>query len=269
MLKAHGKNGKFFKQCHWCGKEFSTHAVEKHAVRIHFYGKFLCLKCPFKCDFAKDLISHIHEGHKEDQFAKCPSCNKEQSLKDLEVHYIRCVATKFAKICDIMCPICGKTVRRDGLLKHQRIHMREQAKNEQSPSYNEFFHHCDKCDKKFSNRTYLRLHIESEHLNIKLKFKCKHCEIRKSHFSEIKKHERVHQEAKFQCRFCQKKMKTHKALEVHERYHTGEKPYNCSVCKTGFVSSSALGQHKRGAHQITGPRGGKTGWKGSKRMPKE
>ena len=208
MLNAHGKKGKFLKQCHWCGKELSIFAVEQHALRIHFYGKFLCLKCPFKCDFAKELIVHIHEEHKDDQFAKCPSCKKEQSLKDMEVHYKRCVATKFEKKDDTICSTCGKTVRRECLYQHKRIHLREQAKNEQSPSYSEFFHHCDKCDKKFSSKTRLRYHIESEHHQIKLKLTCKHCGITKRHLNELKRHERVHQEANFQCRFCQKKVKS-------------------------------------------------------------
>ena len=110
---------------------------------------FLCLKCLFSGDFAKELICHIHEGHK-DQFSNCPSCNKEQCLTDLGVHYKNCVAHKFVRKGDVLCSTCGKTVRRVYFLKQKRFHMRERAKNVQSSSHSEFYKHCDKCDKVFA-----------------------------------------------------------------------------------------------------------------------
>ena len=68
-----------------------------------------------------------------------------------------------------------------------------------------------------------------------------------------------HEEAKFKCSFCDKMLKTKKSWQAHERQHTGEKPYTCPICGTGFTSISGRDQHKRGVHGIA-PKGGKTGW---------
>ena len=90
------------------------------------------------------------------------------------------------------------------------------------------------------------------------KYACKFCGKRCLKESEVKLHERRHQD-KFQCSTCAKTFTTEGNLIAHERYHTGERPFKCSVCGVGFVSNSRLAQHKKGVHKIAA-RGGKTGW---------
>ena len=34
-------------------------------------------------------------------------------------------------------------------------------------------------------------------------------------------------------------------LTYHKRVHTGQKPYECVICKKAFISSNALNDHKR------------------------
>ena len=87
--------------------------------------------------------------------------------------------------------------------------------------------------------------------------------------TRVKNHERTHQEPQFRCTICAKGLKSEEALIGHERMHRGEKPFECSICGGGFVSRPSLRQHERGVHKIVGPKGGKPGWKGTKKLGRE
>ena len=279
------------KQCNWCENKYSPSNWHYHAMRKHFYGNFVCQKCPFVCSFAKDLVCHIKEDHTEDEKTKCPCCSKEQFLNNLESHYKGCVTSKLNsedKKSPQVCPTCGKTVCKSFLKNHMKTHLREQAQNGGESSLNDnLYHYCDKCDKKFRSSGGLLDHIQSVHEKHKFncskcsgafstrralkkhniivhstdkKYQCRFCGARKCSVTEVKIHERVHEDPQFQCSFCAKKLKCPAALQEHERQHTGEKPFKCSVCASDFASSKALLQHTRGVHKIVGPHGGKTGW---------
>ena len=285
-MLVHDMKGPFFTKCVWCESNFSTNTFERHAKRKHFFGQFVCEKCTFSCNLAKDLVDHINKDH-ENQFAKCPCCKKDNPLEDLESHYRSCIVDKFDKK-DQICATCGKTFGDKHKLRlHSKSHLRKEAKIKGDSSLSEnLYHYCDKCDKKFSRPAPLRHHIQSLHENFKYtcslctktlrtmnmknmhkiqvhstdkRYQCRFCDKRDS-MSRIKIHERVHEDSKFQCNFCGKKMKSPDALEEHERYHTGEKPFKCPACDSAFVSNKRLGQHTRGVHKIIGPLGGKVGW---------
>ena len=287
MLR-HNMHGTFFKQCIWCEEKFSTKYIERHAMKKHFYGKFLCQKCPFSGSFAKDLIDHVNNEH-ECQSAKCPSCKMDHILDQLESHYKSCIMKKVNDGYERICPTCGKTLKGlQSFQAHKKVHLRQQDASQRDSSQKvKLYHYCDKCDKKFSVHSTLAHHIKSEHENFEYKckacpmifrtqwklkhhrfeahstderYQCKFCGIRKGTIGHIRKHELSHEVPKFQCRFCEKKLKDEEALQVHERFHTGDKQFKCPICENAFVSRKALLQHKRGVHKIAGPRGGKLGW---------
>ena len=48
-------------------------------------------------------------------------------------------------------------------------------------------------------------------------------------------------------------MKSKKALTAHEFEHTGERPFVCDICNSGFKSSCALYTHKTHVHKVVKP----------------
>ena len=304
MRNQHGQSGTFLRQCDWCEEELSTQSLKWHAMKKHFYGRFLCEKCTFKGDFAKDVISHIIKDHNSLNFAMCPCCSKQHPLEEFEDHYKSCITIKIKKKhfvsnkSDRICETCGKTLRtKNGYREHIKSHLREQGGGEDESSTNlNLYHYCDKCSKRFTHPYYLKTHIKSVHENIQYpctlcsmifstlfklsrhkleahsnddKYQCKYCGKRFGALTKRKIHEMVHEDPKFKCKYCEKKLKSQKSLEAHERYHTGERPFKCSICGTGFVKKDRLSQHMSGMHKITGPKGGKTGWRKSKEKVKE
>ena len=294
MFVKHGRKGTFYKTCEWCKKQYSVQALMSHARERHFYGRFLCLKkCTFRGDFAAELVSHMTKEHPEDFSAICPACKENQHIQELKSHYEKCIDLKIKKWrrtteCKTMCANCGKTFKNmKGYQSHIKSYCKQATNGGRSADENILYQYCDKCGKGFNGITRLRHHIQSAHDKIEytcpqctLKFptvqsqrhhinsvhstdeklKCKHCGQQFESVSRRKVHEACHGDPKFQCRHCPKKVKTATSLMAHERYHTGEKPFKCSICDSGFVNLTRLRQHEKGMHKITGPRGGKTGW---------
>ena len=124
---------------------------------------------------------------------------------------------------------------------------------------------CDICS--LTLRTYYLLsnHKKVEHSKDP-KYACKFCGKRFCNQHAVKLHERSHQEPQFQCSFCAKRLKSETNLIAHERVHRGEKPFKCSSCSGAFTSPGRLRQHERGVHKISGPRGGKLGWSGKRKI---
>ena len=300
MKTQHKMTGMFVRKCDWCQEELSTQSIKGHAMKQHFYGRFLCEICTFRGDFARDLVNHMNQDHEEVSSAKCPICEGEHPLENIESHYERCVKLKMRKRqlqsdkCEQVCDTCGKTITtKSGYRQHIQSHLRKGASKEEEESSEiaNLYHYCDQCGKRFTKPYLLKMHIKSVHENVQYpcsscplifadyfklnrhklqvhstdeKYQCKYCGKRFGDVTTRKLHERVHEDPKFQCGYCEKKLKSKEALESHERYHTGERPFKCSICGTGFTGNERLLQHMSGAHKITGPKGRKAGWRKGK-----
>ena len=248
-------NTSFLIQCQWCEKKVSTQYFHQHAIREHDYGQFWCEKCPFSAYSAKDLIAHIEEGHKEDQFARCPSCKKEVLLTHMEIHYRSCILSKLRLKgkCKKLCAKCGKTLPN-----------RKAFKEHVQSAHENINFGCLLCQLTFNKETQLKRHNIIVHSTDK-RYQCKVCGVRQGCESNLRRHERIHFDSRFQCSFCPKKLSSQYTLTAHERLCSGEKPFKCSICSAAFASQHGLAAHTKGVHKIAGPRGGKTGWNNHKK----
>lgn len=182
----------------------------------------------------------------------------------------------------VICSQCGKELTSlEGLRQHKKnMHPADGVIKE---------HPCDRCGKVFKGKDHLYSHVKGVHEGKnKVPIPCSICNkvLPKSqmqthqmrehgigneqlqcnecgHISATKDlfrtHMICHQEPQFQCSYCEKKLKTRVNLVAHERQHTGEKPFFCQICSSGFTAKQQLSQHMRGVHKIA-KRGGKTGW---------
>ena len=231
-----------------------------------------CIWCNKGFPSKDTLYEHekTHQVETYDTDVDCPSCKESIKVTDINTHYEHCSNSSPDGL-EIQCKACGKSFQQyKELVSHMKAHMRAEGVKVAG-----LYHSCDKCGRRFTERARLNQHIRAEHdkivytcsecpMTFKYKFKyyqhknishssdmrynCKHCGKRYGHLSQVRTHERTHEDPKFQCRFCSKMFKSEAKLTAHERYHTGEKPFVCEECGNGYTSREGLRQHQDYMH---------------------
>ena len=111
-------------------------------------------------------------------------------------------------------------------------------------------HHCVDCDKDFSQKSSLNLHIKRIHEGVKIKehkysFPCTLCPHIAPRKSQLKLHMySAHLNLKHKCNKCDKEFSAPFTLRKHvENVHQGVK-HQCNICGSQYGMKASLEKHK-------------------------
>ena len=184
--------------------------VAKKRSDRHIYA---CAFCPFS-NFKREWLSHLRKSHTNRGLIFCSfnsTCNLPFTCKDaLDKHVLTEHQDKHT------CKVCQKTFKHPYMLReHMPSHLDEDDEEKKR-------HVCSFCGKKFQTKRGLKSH-EAHYHTKQLDHKCDWDGCDRAYF-------------------------TANELVIHKRSHTGEQPFVCSYCGTGFVKKTGLNQHERAVH---------------------
>ncbi|XP_030041252.1 zinc finger protein 91 [Manduca sexta] len=212
--------------------------LKSHYIRVHAPKKFKCPECPCSYGSKPYLDAHIKESHCS---IVCSECGKTfKNRHTLKMH-------EKGHNLAIMCPDCGRVYKNQTTYKKHKEMNVCGRKTRASPSDAKLT--CDYCNKKYTQKVSLRVHIQYEHGNYKAHI-CEWCGKKFWAQSRLKAHIVKHtKERNYSCSICGGKFVTKESLLYHTRTHTGERPYKCSECNCRFLSASRRSEHIKRHHQ--------------------
>ena len=253
------KSKKLFK-CKLCNKNFNRPSLLHSHSLLHTGEKpILCSICGKYYASKYHLKLHM-KTHANNKYYTCEICGKE--VKRLEAHlWSHSIEKMFT------CEICGnRYMYKHGLLEHKTLHETKDR------------WHCDHCNKSFSKKRYIHLHIHDTHLgkgaahtchickkkilggkgHLKVHIllhsgvkthECKICGKKCAHAADLRKHVFTHSnEQPFSCEQCEQRFKRRENLKTHMLIHTGEKPHKCGICGQKFRQRGSVKIHMRNIH---------------------
>ena len=120
---------------------------------------------------------------------------------------------------------------------------------------------CEKsgCDKSFSRRDVMEVHLRRVHglyrqpkksaeesISSDSSLQCPQCNAKLSTRHHFQRHLQAHEKnaGNFECDFCGKTFFQRRKYLVHRRQHVGEKKYKCDVCDKSFLQKEFLLRHQ-------------------------
>ncbi|CAH0731000.1 unnamed protein product, partial [Brenthis ino] len=232
---------------------------------------YKCSKCDEVFPTRNKRTLHMQRSHNDRN--KCSICGKifagSYNLKNHE-HIHKGTMPKQ------ICPICGKSIRRDTMKYHMKVHSQREAAvcapcGKTFVSDFGYQRHlrfsgqhgdalrirCPICLKGFTTNMDRRDHVNYTHRGITI-HKCSICDKVMSSERLLKRHLRfahlgekkvVHRRT-YLCPVCGHVCRDSTALREHESLHTGIKTFTCELCDKKFRTCSTLYGHKRAVHRV-------------------
>ncbi|XP_055906998.1 zinc finger protein OZF [Eupeodes corollae] len=232
IVKTHNNDNELLYHCTICDKRFKSRTQQYY----HLFCNNSSSK-PFKCNecnsnFSTSAHLKYHKaGHLKQSF-QCSVCSKNfPKIQVLRKH------EKLHGAVGEQCVECGAKLRnKEALSAHMMRHK------------NILPFECDKCDKKFSLRTSLRMHQQIVHIAT-TKFKCDICGKVFNRNSSLKTHSLSHSnEREYTCSKCSRHFIDRKSLLRHSRIHDVKSKYKCTLCDTASIRKDNILRHIRNMH---------------------
>ncbi|XP_030752927.1 PR domain zinc finger protein 5-like isoform X2 [Sitophilus oryzae] len=170
----------------------------------------------------------IHLAHEERQTFSCVHCDKKYTRKQNLKHHIAIShidsRLENSKKRVFRCGICGfQTLHRGSLRQHKPVHL--------APEKRPLFA-CKHCDKKYTTKQNLNLHVEDNHIDSRTKklnesqrkvYACAICSYKTLDKSHLNRHKSIHlaleERQMFICAQCDRKYKLKRSLQNHIKFH--------------------------------------------------
>ncbi len=253
LLKSHKKkkhSGQRQKwMCELCGKSFLEHHLyTHHKGQEHGEGSFsfVCHKCGET--FNSKMSLSLHNSNKHRIYKVCTLCDKLcANTRKLKEHYVTAHQFVCKQKALLVCMICKEeSLSLDDLENHIKDVHREKVM-----LMPDLFR-CSKCDKTFSQKVLLKVHLmEAHEFN---PTRDKNTREAKEVFDIISAH-RVHAKVgTYPCNLCHKTFCYQRTLTEHtKQVHDKRNHIKCSMCEYSSYQPNMVSKHFSRVHDKSNP----------------